>query len=285
MAVRDRHALHVLAVDDEIPALEELAYLLREATGIDTVHTAANGQDALRVLQREPVEAIFLDIRMPGLDGLEIARVLTRFACPPKVVFVTAYDNFAVDAFDLEASDYVLKPLRQERLAETVRRLCEGGPVSRGVSGGVDSDIPEEAGTPDTGSAVAGQPSPDETIPVELGGVTRFIARSEVQYAEAHGDYVRLYTAAGSHLVRIPLTVLEERWASAGFVRIHRSHLVAIAHIDELRWEGSRVSVRIGSEVLPVSRRQARELRDRLLHGNRPSRGGPAHGSAPRRGT
>lgn len=253
---RERHALRVLAVDDEVPALEELAYLLGDNDQIASVHTAASGPDALRVLQSEPVEAIFLDIRMPGLDGLEIARVVAQFARPPKVVFVTAYDDFAVDAFELEASDYVLKPLRPDRLAETVRRLCGGGE-------------PEVASDP----ARPAQPTHDETIPVELGGVTRFIARSDVQYVEAQGDYVRLHTAGGSHLVRIPLTSLEERWAEAGFVRIHRSHLVAIAHIDELRWEGGRVSVRIGEEVLPVSRRQSRELRDRLVRGSGTERG------------
>lgn len=246
-------ALSVLAVDDELPALEELAYLLGTNSHVAHVRTAATGADALRTLQSEPIDAVFLDIRMPGLDGLEIARVLARFACPPKIVFVTAYDDFAVDAFDLDACDYLLKPLRPDRLAAAVRRVTE---------------------------AVGGAPSPrsaasDETIPVELAGVTRFISRSEVRYVEAHGDYVRLHTASGSHLMRVPLTTLEERWSDAGFVRIHRSHLVALSHIEELRWEGGRASVRIGGETLAVSRRQTRELRDRLVRGARRPQGHP----------
>lgn len=237
-------ALRVLAVDDELPALEELAYLLGRNEHVAGVSTAASGQGALRILQSRPVDVIFLDIKMPGLDGLELARVLARFASPPKVVFVTAYDDFAVDAFELEATDYVLKPLRQERLADAIRRVLG----------------------PETASQQAGaQAEADETIAVERGGVTRFVARGDVRYVEAQGDYVRLHTAEGSHLVRIPLAALEERWTSAGFMRIHRRHLVALAHIDELYLDGGRLSVRVGDAVLQVSRRHTRDLRDVLL--------------------
>jgi DNA-binding LytR/AlgR family response regulator len=112
----------------------------------------------------------------------------------------------------------------------------------------------------------------DETIPVELGGVTRFINRSDVRFAEAHGDYARLHTADGSHLVRVPLSTLEEQWSAAGFVRIHRRHLVALAHIDEVAFESGRGTVRIGGEVLSVSRRHVRDLRDTLVRRARPGR-------------
>ncbi len=247
--------LRVLAVDDEEPALEELTYLLAANEHVASVSTAASGPDALRTLHSQPVDAIFLDIRMPGLDGLEMARVLAQFARPPKVVFVTAYDDFAVAAFDLRASDYVLKPLRRDRLDEAVRRV-----TGTGAAAGIDPD------------------PADEMIPVELGGVTRFVARSDIRYVEAHGDYVRLHTASGSHLVRVPLATLEERWAAAGFVRIHRRHLVALAHIDELRWDSGRMSVRLGDELLAVSRRQTPELRDRLVRGAHLVPGGRAGG-------
>jgi DNA-binding LytR/AlgR family response regulator len=104
----------------------------------------------------------------------------------------------------------------------------------------------------------------DETIAVELGGVTRFVRRSQVRFVEAHGDYVRLYTSDSSHLVRIPLTTLEERWKQAGFVRIHRSTLIALDQVDEIRLDGGRCAVRLGDRVLQVSRRHTRHLRDRL---------------------
>lgn len=231
--------LRVLVVDDEAPALDELSFLLRNDPRIGTVQTASNAADALKLLNDEQVDAIFCDIKMPGLDGVELARVVSRFAQRPQIVFVTAYDEHAVDAFELQATDYVMKPVRTDRLAEAVRRVASAGMSEHGAAD-------------------------DETIPVELGGVTRFVRRSEVRYVEAQGDYARLHTAAGSHLVRTPLSVLEERWSRAGFVRIHRSTLVALAHVDEVRVMDGRCSVRLGGTDLPVSRRHTRDLRERL---------------------
>jgi DNA-binding LytR/AlgR family response regulator len=104
----------------------------------------------------------------------------------------------------------------------------------------------------------------DETIPVGLGGVTTFIKRSQVRYAQAQGDYARLHTATGSHLVRTSLTTLEERWAEAGFVRIHRSTLVALPHVDAVVTGRGGCKIRLGEIELQVSRRHLRDLRDRL---------------------
>ena len=235
--------LRVLVVDDEAPALEELTWLLSQDERIGSIRRASSGAEALRVLDAEPVDVVFCDIKMPGLDGLDLARVLARFSQRPQVVFVTAYDRHAIDAFDLRATDYVMKPVRAERLSEAVRRV-------------VESAAP--------GTDPAAKPE-DETIAVELGGVTRFVQRSQVRYVEAHGDYARLHTATSSHLVRIPLTTLEERWADAGFVRIHRSTLVALPHVDEIRVDGGRCAVRLGDRVLQVSRRHTKDLRDRLV--------------------
>src|SRR4051812_46512575 len=226
--------LRVVVADDEAPAREELGYLLGEDPRVESVRTVGSGAEALRALDEERVDALFLDIRMPGLDGLDLARTLARFREPPRVVFVPAYDEHAVEAFDLRAIDYLLKPVRQERLAEAVSRVHDS------LAAPADPSRVEED---------------DETIPVELGGVTRFVARSDVRFVESQGDYARLYTASASHLVRVPLAVLEERWAAAGFVRIHRSHLVALHHIDELRVESGRCTVRLGEETLQVSRR------------------------------
>ncbi|MFV0464325.1 MAG: LytR/AlgR family response regulator transcription factor [Nostocoides sp.] len=236
--------LTVLLVDDEPPALSELEYLLGLDGRIESIHTASSGTDALRVLEEEHVDVIFSDVNMPGLDGMALARVVARFAERPQIVFVTAYDEHAVDAFSLEATDYVMKPVRQERLAEAVRRV---------VAGHIQ---PGRAGHQDVA---------DETIPVELGGVTRFVNRSEIQYAKAQGDYARLFTASSNHLVRIPLSTLETRWADAGFVRIHRSTLVATGYIDEVRTDRGRISVMVGGVELQVSRRHTRLLRDRLI--------------------
>ena len=231
-------ALKVLVIDDERPALDELSWLLSRDPRVHDVLTCDSATEALRLLQDLEVDAIFLDVQMPGLTGLELAQVLARFKTPPPIVFVTAHEEHAVDAFELRAVDYVLKPVRAERLAEAVRRVVEGA-----------------------GHAPAGD---DEQIPVERGGVTRFVNRSDIRYVEAQGDYARLHTADGSHLLRRPLTQLEEEWGPAGFVRIHRSLLVALAHVDEVRMEGGRCTVVVGDADLVVSRRHTPQLRELL---------------------
>jgi DNA-binding LytR/AlgR family response regulator len=262
-------SLRVLAVDDEAPALEDLTYLLRSDPRIAHVEAVTDATKALRVLHRamdagQPLDAVFLDIRMPGLDGLDLARVLSRFAQPPPVVFVTAHQQPAVEAFELKALDYLLKPVRAERLAESVHRI---------VHEVWDSKTAAEPATPAPAQPANSTPPEmgDEVIPVELGGVTRFIRLADIRYVEAHGDYARLHTATGSGLVRAALNGLEERWRSAGFVRIHRSHLVSLGHIDELRLEDGHLSVTIGGAVLPVSRRHARHLRQLLVRRARPA--------------
>jgi DNA-binding LytR/AlgR family response regulator len=269
--------LVVLAVDDEEPALEELAYLLGEDSRVGLVLKASDATDALRILnsrqgvreaaaaggrggihpatgtrvaERTDVEVVFLDIRMPGLDGLELARVFSSMATPPSVVFVTAHDDRAVDAYEVGAVDYLLKPLRSERLAASIDRILANR------SSGAAEPVRDESGE-------------DEVIPVELAGTTKLVPRSAVRYVEAQGDYARLHTHEGSHLVRIPLSVLEDRWREAGFVRIHRSFLVSLPLVTELRLSGSGYVVRVGSgpdcAELPVSRRHTRELKDRLV--------------------
>lgn len=237
--------MRVLAVDDEPPALDELAFLLRSHTSVAEVVTATNASDALRAMQESGphelgFDVVMLDIRMPGLDGLELAKVLVNFAQPPAVVFVTAHDDRAVDAYDLGAVDYLLKPVRADRLDESLRRVL----LMR--------------------EAVSAAPE-DEVIPVELAGVTTMLARSSVRWVEAQGDYARLHTREDSHLVRIPLSTLEDRWSEAGFVRIHRSYLVSLRLITQLRLTPSGYVVVVDERELPVSRRHTRDLKNRLV--------------------
>jgi len=256
-----RAGLRALVVDDEAPALSELTYLLRQDDRIGDIRTASNGADALRVLESAPVDVVFCDIKMPGLDGMALARVLARFADRPQVVFVTAYDEHAVDAFEVRATDYVMKPVRAARLSEAVRRVVTA--------------LAAAASTDSSGPVVA-----DETIPVGLGGVTTFIKRSQVRYAQAQGDYARLHTATGSHLVRTSLTTLEERWAEAGFVRIHRSTLVSLPQVDAVIAGHGGCKIRLGDVELQVSRRHLRDLRDRLSLSGGAASGRAASGGA-----
>ncbi|MEO3757694.1 LytTR family DNA-binding domain-containing protein [Mycobacterium sp. B14F4] len=249
--------LTVLAVDDEAPALDELAYLLERHADIGEVYRCSDATSALRELNRKPFDAIFLDINMPGLSGIELAGVLANFSHRPAVVFVTAHDDKAVAAFDVGALDYLLKPIRQDRLDEAVRRVL----AARG-----GEPAPEEPG-----AAVAPRERGDDVIPAELGGVTHLVPRDSIGWVEAEGDYARLHSASGSHLVRIPLSTLESRWRDKGFQRVHRSYLVALRMVTGLRSSDGAVLVRLRANgnspavELPVSRRQARELRDRVV--------------------
>lgn len=234
--------IDVLVADDEHPAREELVHLLRADERIGEICTAASGAEALRLLSERAVSIAFLDIHMPGLSGLDLARAVAGLVAPPAVVFVTADDARAVDAFDLRAADYLLKPVRAGRLRQAVDRVVELG-----------------------GSA---SPSDDEVLTVTVGTAVRFVRRREVRWVQAQGDYSRLHTDDGTgHLIRTPISELEARWADAGFVRVHRSYLVATAAVSEARLSGQEPAVSVGAVELPVSRRLLPAVREALTRG------------------
>ena len=236
--------LTVVVADDEAPAVEELAFLLGRDARIGTVLRASSGAQALHAIETADVDAVFLDIHMPALSGLDIARALARKERPPAVVFVTADEDHALAAFDLAALDYLLKPVRQERLNESVRRICDAL-----AAGGADA---AEEG---------------DVVTVVQGATTRMIRREDIRYVQAQGDYARLHTAETSYLVRIPVAELEAQWADAGFLRIHRSYLVARSQITQVRLSAGRASIRIGADELPVSRRHLPTVRSTLASG------------------
>ncbi len=248
--------LTVLAVDDEAPALDELAYLLDRHPDIAEVIRAGDATSALRELNARRIDAVFLDINMPGLSGIELAGVLANFSERPAIVFVTAHDDKAVAAFDVGAIDYLLKPIRDDRLDEAVRRAAGVQTADAGPAEPVD----EPAKEPES-----------DVVPAEVGGVTHLVPRDSIGWVEAEGDYARLHSASGSHLVRIPLSTLETRWRDHGFQRVHRSYLVALRLVTGLRSTDGAMLVRLRANgaspavELPVSRRQARELRDRVV--------------------
>ncbi len=245
----------VLVVDDEQHARDDLAYLLEAAGAAEEIQTAAGATEALVLLQDEPADVVFLDIRMPGLDGIQLARTLGQFSDPPAVVFVSAHEEHAVEAFAIDATDYLLKPVSMERLTATLRRL--------------ESRVAGKSG--DASTQVGVERTEDEALPfvaVEVAGKTRLIDRGEIRYVESEGDYVRLHTFKDSYLVRRSLSSLAERWSSEGFVRVHRSFLVNLRHVIEIQpYFNQTLIVRLndsGETKIPVSRRRARQLRERL---------------------
>jgi two-component system, LytTR family, response regulator len=238
--------MRVLAVDDVAPALAELSRMLRESPDVADVAEAGDPITALRLIQAGPFDAVFLDISMPGMNGLELGSLLARMTDPPVVVFVTAYEEHAASAYGIGAVDYLLKPVSAERLAAALARVRRFGAA-------------ETAAPPPPVDALA-------AVPVELAGRTRFVRRDDVRFVEAHGDYVRLHTPSGAFLVRIPISRLEEHWQPAGFSRVHRSYLLAVPAVRELRSDlsgGLLAHTDVGD--VPVSRRHARELRELLL--------------------
>ena len=247
--------LVVLAVDDERTQLEDLARLLRGSPSVGEVECAFDGREALAKLTRQGFDAIFLDVRMPDLDGLELARVLRRFASPPQLVFVSAYDNAAVEAFELHALDYLRKPVARRRVEEAVERVTaaiEAGPVSQ----------------PRAPTRRGAHTVDDEMIAVATlhGGSTRLLSRSSIEFVQSYGDYVRIVTSDGRYLLRTTLSEVERRWEPFGFIRVHRQYVANLRAATELRplIGGTAELVFTDGQTIPVARRQTAELGRRL---------------------
>lgn len=248
--------LSVLAVDDERPQLEDLARMLRASPRVGDVTTAASAQEALVLVSRDPFDAVFLDVRMPELDGLELARVFRAFARPPALVFVSAFDTPAATAFELRALDYLLKPVTQERVEDALGRVAAGSGGAVASAGSVDQPGP---------SARAPERLTPDVLPVDnvRGGGTRLLPVAQILYFEAHGDYLRVYAEGGRYILRGRLSDVEQRFETNGFVRVHRRYLANLARAREVTpmLNGTAVLRFDGGAEIPVARRQVPELR------------------------
>jgi DNA-binding LytR/AlgR family response regulator len=244
--------LDILVVDDERPALEDLGRLLRSVRRVGAIETASNGDEALRLLSERSFDAVLVDVRMPGLDGVELARVVRRFSSPPALIFVSAYETAAVDAFELEAIDYLMKPVSRARIEQALERV-----------GGAGDDAEASA----NGGSAAG--SPDDVVPVDVPrGGTRLLPRSSILFLQARGDYVRIVADDGRFLLRGRISDIERRWAPFGFVRVHRGFVANLRRAVEVRPQlnGTAKLLFKGGEEVPVARRKVSELR-RILSG------------------
>ncbi len=242
--------LTILAVDDERTQLEDLARMLRSSPLVDEVECASDVHQALMSAGAQSYDAIFLDVRMPELDGIALGRVLRRFHDPPKLVFVSAYDAAAVDAFELDAVDYLRKPVSRRRLDETLGR------VTAAVEHAADAGVAIRARF--DGDVVALQQL--------TGGGTRLVSRDSILFAQSHGDYLRVVTDDGRYVLRVSASDLAERWATHGFARVHRQYVANLHRAVELRpllGGGSELVFGDGTAI-PVARRHMAELRRRL---------------------
>ncbi|HYB28326.1 MAG TPA: LytTR family DNA-binding domain-containing protein [Solirubrobacteraceae bacterium] len=250
--------LTILAVDDEHTQLEDLARLLRSFPAVHEVECAFGGHDALLKASHQAYDAIFLDVRMPDLDGVELGRVLTRFASPPQLVFVSAYDSGAVDAFELRALDYLRKPVSRRRLEEALERVSAA--VERTESHPDDNGHGRQPRTQAAGE------SEMVAVASARGGATRLINRGAILYVQSHGDFVRIVTEDGRYLLRNTLSEVERRWQQFGFIRVHRQYVANLARAVELRplLGGTAELAFADGQVIPVARRHVADLSRRL---------------------
>lgn len=244
----------VLIVDDEGPARERLELLLAEMPEWDVVGSCGTGAEALDLVQSLDPAAVLLDIRMPGMTGIEMARHLAAMEAPPAVVFTTAYDQYAMEAFDAQAIGYLLKPVRAERLRQALEQAARlsAAQLRRVAVASVEN-------------------APRRHIAAQLGEQLRLIPIDDIVMFCADRKYVSVIQDGREDLIDESLKDLEEEFA-ATFVRIHRSVLVSAAHIDALeKAPDGKYAVRLRGRdaTLAVSRRQVAEVKRYLRAGHR----------------
>ena len=239
-------ALKVVLVDDEAPARSRLKELIADCATLvpaTVVGEAANGREALDLLAQVGADLALVDIRMPQMSGIELARHAQLLASPPAIIFVTAYDEYAIKAFELRALDYLLKPVRRARLLDALQR-------ARGLA------------APSGDALRALESAPRRHLPVPERGRITLVPVTDILYLKAESKYVTIRTAEREYLLEESLTHLEQEFADA-FVRVHRNCLVAKSRIRgfeksdvEDGEQGWMVLLEGCSETLPVSRRQ-----------------------------
>jgi two-component system response regulator LytT len=230
--------IRAIIVDDEAPARSELPYLLDETGEVEVVDEAADVHQALEQLKEHGADLMFLDIKMPGISGLHLAEALGRLKKPPQIIFVTAYAEHALRAFDLDAVDYLVKPVEVDRLRQALAKV--------GQQGG-------DASTQKV-----------ERIMVEKGGRKLLLPVTDIQFIMAKDDYSYMHAGAERYLSTTSLAQLEERLTPHGFFRVHRRYLVNLDAITQLTPQPGGtllLTLKDQEEPIPVSRRRVASLK------------------------
>jgi len=248
-----RKKIRALIVDDEPLARDRIRQLLGHEADITIVAECANGLDTLQALGRKSIDVMFLDVQMPGMDGFEILSALDPEGIPA-VIFVTAYDKFAVKAFQVHAVDYVLKPIDRARFAHAVDRMRQeigrrDRTVVDGNLAGLIKDLRSDRRSRDR-------------IAISRSGRIIFVEVAEVDYATAEGNYVKIHAKGETNLLRTSMNALEQRLDSTHFVRIHRSTLLNVSRLKELQpyRKDDAVAILKDGTRLTVSRRYKSRL-------------------------
>lgn len=244
--------LRALIVDDEYPAREELRYLLRAFEEVEVVGEAVQASEAMQLINSIDYDLCFIDIKMPGQSGLELVRELSKIQKHPAIVFVTAYPDHAVEAFDLDTVDYLVKPFDESRLGRALQRILER-----------NSD---QTASESVGQTLAATSEDLDKIAVPGQDRTVLLDVKDVLYATAARGYSYLVTSTGRHLVSHSLLDLERKLGSRGFFRAHRAYVINLSKARELvpDFAGALQVVMENDDHVPVSRRQARALKKLL---------------------
>ncbi len=255
--------LRTIVVDDEQLAREELCFQLQQLDGIEIVAQAGNGIDALRVIEEHHPDLVMLDVQMPGITGFEVAQRAIEAGVEAQLVFVTAYDQYAIDAFEVNAVDYLLKPVEPARLTMAVERVRRRMAAERGPKGSAPDDLERLL------QLVSERQARREQLAIKVEDRFLLVHADEVVHASVENEEIRLVTNSVSGTCNYrTLDELQARLDPAIFWRVHRSHLVNINRIKEIvPWFSRNYILKMrdakGTEI-PVSRSQTRRLREYL---------------------
>lgn len=253
----DAPPIRVLLVDDETLAREMVREMLRDDPDVEIVGECVNGREAVATIRRTQPDLIFLDVQMPEVGGFEVLEALER-SLIPNVIFITAYDQYAVRAFEVHALDYLLKPFDRERFTTSWERAKAH--ILRERNGGVDQRILALLQELKAGTRYL------ERLVIKSGGRIYFLETSEIDWIEAEGNYVSVHTGKKAHLLRETISSLESQLDPKKFVRIHRSSIVRIDRIQELQpWFHGEYRVILNSGTqLTLSRKYREKLQEAL---------------------
>ncbi len=240
--------MRAMIVDDEAPARSELRFLLEETGRVESITEASSAREAVEKLMEAKAEVIFLDISMPKTSGMQLAEALHKLKNPPAIVFVTAYSEYALDAFGVDAVDYLMKPVESDRLELALDKVEARAPKA-------------EPATPQSHSSV-------ERIPVVKSGRKVLVPIDQIRYIEAKDDYSCIYTDNDRFLSTISLAKLEEKLAPHGFFRVHRGYIVNLEFVEDVEVISSGI-LQLGingieGKKISVSRRRVVALKRAL---------------------
>lgn len=244
--------IRALVVDDEMPARSELCFLLEDFNDVKVVGEAGNVRDAVALIKQVPADVVFLDINMPGVSGVQLAEGLKTHPKPPAIIFVTAYTQYAVKAFEVNALDYLVKPVETRRLQQALEKVRQH----------MAAPVKEEVETAVTSSH--GEPITANRLMVDRAGKKQFLLIPDIVYAMAKDDYTYLFTAEERFISSTSLARIETQLEGRGFFRAHRRFLINLNKVGTLESQpgGTLTITLVGSdEVIPVSRRRSAALK------------------------